>query len=95
MIGEIIDKQDKTKLIEMQKVKLIIEDWRDYKFILLSSSYEEKFRENLKMFARTFMNKYPEEIKKFAELSISPTFSYHIDCGHIHSPFHYSNLCPP
>jgi cellulose biosynthesis protein BcsQ len=74
MIGEIIDRQDKTKLIELQKVKLIIEDWRDFKFILLSSSYEETFRESLKMFARTFMNKYPEEIKKFAELSISPTF---------------------
>ena len=74
MIGEIIDKQDKTKLIELQKVKLIIEDWRDYKFILLSSTYEETFRESIKMFARTFMNKYPEEIKKFADLSISPTF---------------------
>ncbi|MFW9905781.1 MAG: hypothetical protein ACFFFH_15720 [Candidatus Thorarchaeota archaeon] len=74
MIGEIIDRQDKTKLIELQKVKLIIEDWRDFKFILLSSSYEETFREDLKMFARTFMNKYPEEIKKFTELSISPKF---------------------
>ena len=75
MIGEIIDRQDETKLIEMKKVKLIIEDWRNYKIILLTSLYEEYLRESVKKFGRAFMNKYASEIDAFEKISVVPQFS--------------------
>ncbi len=74
MIGEIIDRQDEAKLIELKKVKMIIEDWRNYKFILLVSAYEEYLRESLKKFGRSFMNKFPEQIKQFEDISMVPKF---------------------
>lgn len=74
MIGEIIDRQDEARMIELKKVKMIIEDWRNYKFILLTSSYEDYLRENLKKFGRSFINKYTAEIKQFEDISMSPTF---------------------
>ena len=75
MIGQIIDRQDETKLIEMKKVKLIIEDWRNYKIILLTSLYEEYLRESVKKFGRAFMNKYASEIDTFEKISFAPQFS--------------------
>ena len=75
MVGEIIDRQDETKLIEMKKVKMIIEDWRNYKIILLTSLYEEHLRESIKKFGRAFMNKYASEIEKFETISLAPQFS--------------------
>lgn len=74
MIGEIINRQDEALMIELKKVKMIIEEWRNYKFILLTSSYEDYLRENLKKFGRSFMNKYTAEIKKFEDISMLPTF---------------------
>jgi len=72
MIGEIANKQDQTKLIELKSVKLIIEDLRDFKFILMVSKYEESQRDSLKRFGRAFMHKYQSEIKEFLDLSIAP-----------------------
>ncbi len=75
MISEIIDKQDQTKLIELKKVILIIEEIRDFKFILLVSKYNEKYREILRAFGRALLNNYKEEIDKFLNISMAPTFT--------------------
>jgi hypothetical protein len=75
MIGEIVNKEGQTKLIELQKVKLVIEDLREFKLILLVSEYEESQRDALKRFGRAFMHKYQKEIKQFLDLSIAPNLA--------------------
>ncbi|MHA2101105.1 MAG: hypothetical protein ACW99A_20750, partial [Candidatus Kariarchaeaceae archaeon] len=71
----IVDKEGQTKLIELQKVKLVIEDLREFKLILLVSEYEESQRDTLKRFGRAFMHKYQKEIKQFLDLSIAPNLA--------------------
>jgi hypothetical protein len=70
-----VDKEGQTKLIELQKVKLVIEDLREFKLILLVSEYEESQRDTLKRFGRAFMHKYQKEIKQFLDLSIAPNLA--------------------
>ena len=74
MINEIVNKQDQMSLIELKKVILIIEEIRDFKFVLMVSKYDERYRETLKTFGRGLMNKYQEEIDKFLTLSMAPSF---------------------
>lgn len=74
MIGEIVNKQGSAKLIELQKVKLIIEEWHENRFIILSSAYDESLRENLKLFARKFSNKYKAEIDELVNLGGTSEF---------------------
>ncbi len=74
MISEIVDKRDQTKLIELKKVILIIEEMRGFKFILLVSKYDEKYRETLRAFGRGLLNKYQDEIHEFLTISKAPSF---------------------
>jgi hypothetical protein len=65
MISEIIRQRESAKLIEMKNVKLIIEQWKDVKAILIANLYDEQTRRRLKALVLHFVQKYEKELKNF------------------------------
>lgn len=65
MISEIISQRESAKLIEMKNIKLIIEQWKDVKVILMANLYDEKTRRRLKALVLHFVQHYAQELKTF------------------------------
>ncbi|MFX0126453.1 MAG: hypothetical protein ACFFAE_22740, partial [Candidatus Hodarchaeota archaeon] len=65
MISELVNRQETTKLIEMHGVKIIIEQWKNVKVILLTNLYEESTRRRIKALTRHFVQRYSNELAKF------------------------------
>jgi cellulose biosynthesis protein BcsQ len=65
MISEIVRQQESAKLIEMKNVKLIIEQWKDVKIILIANLYDEQTRRRLKALVLHFVQLYAKELKNF------------------------------
>ncbi|MHA1968263.1 MAG: hypothetical protein ACW964_10720 [Candidatus Hodarchaeales archaeon] len=65
MISEIISQRECTKLIEMKNTKLIIEQWKDVKAILLANLCDEQTRRRLKSLVLHFVQRYSDELKSW------------------------------
>lgn len=65
MISEIINQRESTKLIEMKNTKLIIEQWKNVKAILIANLCDEQTRRRLKSLVLHFVQRYSEELKSW------------------------------
>jgi len=65
IISEIIQQRDSAKLIEMRNMKLIIEQWKGVKAILMTNIYSDTTRRKLKGFIRHFVQKHGNELSRF------------------------------
>ncbi|MFX1512588.1 MAG: AAA family ATPase [Promethearchaeota archaeon] len=65
MISEIVSRRESAKLIEMRGVKVLIEQWKDIRVILLANFYDESTRRRIKALVRHFARKYAVELGNF------------------------------
>ena len=63
MISEIINQRECAKLIEMKNTKLIIEQWKNVKAILMANLSDEQSRRKLKSLLMHFVQRYSEKLK--------------------------------